>query len=173
MLDLTPPMRLKAAPNDRVVRPNQFERRAVALKPRRHLGRTDDVGEHDGAQSGIDRGRSRIAGRPRIADPAEERLDGDKVDRNDRVGDLAMRLTMDLLCGSLIGRMDEAKGGAVSLVEPVGHILDPVPVLDVDIPAVRLGDVRLLHSTQVVAVHEDRQAVSLVRQPSFPGRGAG
>ena len=53
VLDLAPAMRLEPAPNNCVVRPNQFERRAVA-EPRRHLGRTDDVGEHDRAQRGVD-----------------------------------------------------------------------------------------------------------------------
>jgi hypothetical protein len=62
-----------------------------------------------------------------------------------------MRFTMVLLCSWFIRRTDETKGGAVPLIEPVGHILDPVPVLDVDIPAVRFGDIRLLHPTQVVA----------------------
>ena len=33
-------------------------------------------------------GRDRVRGRARIADTAEERLDGGKIDRNDGVGDL-------------------------------------------------------------------------------------
>jgi hypothetical protein len=78
MLDLAPTVSLKSAPDKRVVRPHEFERRAVA-KARRHLGRTDDVGEHDGPQSGI-HSRGRARGRARIANAAEERLDGGKIE---------------------------------------------------------------------------------------------
>ena len=52
-------------------------------------------------------------GRARIADAAEERLDGGEIDRNDGVGDLAVRLAMDALGGRGVRRMDEAEGGAV------------------------------------------------------------
>ena len=47
--DLSSTRKSEPAPNQGVVRPHQFERRAVA-EARRHLGRTDDVGEHDSAQ---------------------------------------------------------------------------------------------------------------------------
>ena len=57
------------------MRPHEFERRAVA-ETRRHLGRTDNVGEHDRAQPGVHRGRRCARGRAWIADAAEERLDG-------------------------------------------------------------------------------------------------
>ena len=76
------------------MRPHEFERRAVA-KARRHLGRTDDVGEHDGPQSEIHGGSRCARCRARIADAAEERLDGGKIDRNDGVGDFTMRLTIN------------------------------------------------------------------------------
>ena len=49
MLDLAPAVRVEPPTDQRVVRPNQFERCAVA-EARRDLGRTDDVGEHDVAQ---------------------------------------------------------------------------------------------------------------------------
>ena len=121
MLDLAPAVRLKSAPDQRVMRPHEFERRAVA-ETRRHLGRTDDVGEHDGPQPGIHRGRSRARRRARIADAAEERLDGGKIDRNDGVGDCAMRLTDGRARRScVIRRMDEAEGGAILLVEPISQ----------------------------------------------------
>src|SRR5580698_7124105 len=67
-------------------------------------------------------------------------------------GDRAMRLAMDLLCGRGVRRMDEAEGGAVVLVEPIGHVFYAVSVLNVDVPAVRLGDVVRLQAAQVVAV---------------------
>ena len=70
---------------------------------------------------------------------AEERLNRCKIDRNDCVGDFAMRFTMDSLGGGRIGCVDETKGGAAILVEPIGHVFDAVSVLDVDIPAVGLG----------------------------------
>jgi hypothetical protein len=139
MLDLASTVSLKSAPDKGVVRPHEFERRAVA-KARRHLGRTDDVGEHDGPQSGI-HSRGRARGRARIADAAEERLDGGKIDRNDGVGDCAVRLTMDALGGLRIRRMDEAEGGAILLIEPIGNVFYAVSILNVDVPTVRLCDV--------------------------------
>ena len=157
-----PPCAVEPAPDQRVVRPNQLERRAVA-KPRRHLGRTDDVGEHDGAQPRINRRRGGSRRCARIADSAEERLDRGEIDRHDRVGDLAMRFTMDSLGGGGVGRVDQTEGGAALLVEPIGHVFDPVPVLDVDIPAVGLGDLLCRRAAQVMAVNEDRQTVFLVR----------
>ena len=79
--------------------------------------------------------------------------------------DLTMRLTMDPLRGCLVRRMHQAKGGAAPFIKPVSHVLDPVPALDVDIPAVRFSDIRLRQPAQVVAVHEDGQGVSFVRAP--------
>src|ERR1700722_20869089 len=70
VLDLAPAERLKPAPDERVMRPHQFKRRAVA-KPRRHLGRTDEVGEHDGAQPRIHSGLRRALSRARIANAPE------------------------------------------------------------------------------------------------------
>jgi hypothetical protein len=55
--------------------PHGFERRAVA-QTRGHLGRTDNVGEHDGPQPGVHGGRRCARGRAWIADAAEEGLDG-------------------------------------------------------------------------------------------------
>ena len=112
MLDLAPTVRLKPAPDQCVMRPHEFERRAVT-ETRRHLGRTDNVGEHDGPQPGVHGGSDCARGRARIADAAEERLDGGKIDRNDGVGDFTMRLTMDSLGGRGVRRMDEAEGGAI------------------------------------------------------------
>jgi hypothetical protein len=60
--------------------------------------------------------------------------------------------------------MDEAEGGAVVLVEPIGHVFYAVSVLNVDVPAVRLGDVVRLQAAQVVAVHENWHVVSRGRR---------
>src|SRR5580658_5254841 len=106
MLDLAPTVRLKPAPDQRVMRPHEFERRAVT-ETRRHLGRPDDVGEHDCSQPGVYGGRGCARGRAWIADAAEERLDRSKIDRNDGIGDFTMRLTMDSLGGRGVRRMDE------------------------------------------------------------------
>jgi hypothetical protein len=151
---------LKPAPDQRVMRPHELERRAVA-KARGHLGRTDDVSEHDGAQSGVHNGLGSARRRTRIADTAEKCLDSRKIDRDDGVGDLAMRLTMDSLGGFGIRRVDEAEGGAIVLVEPIRHVFYAVSILDVDIPAVRLSDVLRLQTTQIVAVHKNRHAIPL------------
>jgi hypothetical protein len=94
------------------MRPYQFERRAVA-ETRRHLGRTNYVGEHDGPQPRVHGGLRCTRGRAWIADAAEERLDGGKIDRNDGVGDFTMRLPMDSLGGGRVRRVDEAEGGAI------------------------------------------------------------
>ena len=163
MLDLAPTVSLESAPDKRVVRPHEFERRAVA-KARRHLGRTDDVGEHDGPQSGIHGGSRCARCRARIADAAEERLDGGKIDRNDGVGDFTMRLTMDSLGGRGVRCMDEAEGGAILLVKPIGHVFYAVSVLNVHVPAVRLGDVVRPQAAQIVAVHKNRHVISLGRR---------
>ena len=124
MLDLAPAVRLKPAPDQRVMRPHEFERRAVT-ETRRHLGRTDDVGEHDGPQPGVYGGGGRTWCRARIADAAEERLDSGKINRNDGVGDFTMGLTMDPLGGRGVRRMDEAEGGAILLIEPIGLYFTP------------------------------------------------
>jgi hypothetical protein len=70
-----------------------------------------------------------------------------------------MRLTMDTLGGGGVRRMDETEGGAIALVEPIGHVFYAVSILDVDVPAVRLGDIIRLQAAQVVAVHENRHAI--------------
>jgi hypothetical protein len=163
MLDLAPAVRLKPAPDQRIMRPHEFERRGVT-QTRGHLGRTDNVGEHDGPEPGVHGGRRCARGRAWIADAAQERLDGGKIDRNDGVGDLTMRLTMDELGGGGVRRMDEAEGGAIVFVELIGHVFYAVSILDVDIPAVRLRDVARLQAAQVVAVHENRHVISLGRR---------
>src|SRR4029077_628673 len=152
--------------------------RAVT-EARRHLGRPDDVGEHDGPQPGVYRwggcalGRARgrhtsqetlPRGRARIADAAKERLDGGKIDRNDGVGDFTMRLTMDSLGGRGVRRMDEAEGRTILLVKPIGHVFYSVSVLNVHVPAVRLGDILRLRYAQGAAGHENRHVISLGRR---------
>ena len=138
--------------------PHQFERRAIA-EARGHLRRADDVGEHDGAQAGIHGRRGNPRNCPGIADAAEERLNRGKIDRDNGIGDFAVRLSMDSLGGGRVGRMDETEGGAILLIEPISHVFDPVPVLNIDVPAVSLGDILRLRSPQVVAIHEYRHVV--------------
>ena len=72
-----------------------------------------------------------------------------------------MRLPMDPLGGGGVRRMDEAEGGTILLIEPIGHVFYAVPVLNIDVPAVRLSDVLRLQTTQVVAVHKNRHAIPL------------
>ena len=79
---------------------------------------------------------------------------------------------MDALGGFGVRRVDEAEGGAIVLVEPIGHVFYAVSVLNVDVPAVRLGDVVRLQAAQVVAVHENRHVISLGRRGGWiPLRG--
>jgi hypothetical protein len=97
----------------------------------------------------------------RIADAAEERLDGGKIDWNDGVRDFAVRLPVHSLGGRGVRRMNETEGGAVALIEPIGHVFDSVAVLNVDVTTVRLGDIIGLHAAQVMAIHVDRHAIPL------------
>jgi hypothetical protein len=73
-----------------------------------------------------------------------------------------MRLTMDSLGGGRIRRMDEAERSTIVFIEPIGHVFYAVSILDVDVPAVRLGDIIRLQSAQVVAVHENRHVIPTV-----------
>ena len=66
-----------------------------------------------------------------------------------------MCFAMDPLGGGGVRRMNEAEGGSAILVKPIGHVFDPVAVLNVDVRPVRLGDVLSLQAAQVVAVHVD------------------
>ena len=154
--------------HERVVRPDEIERRRVA-KPHGHLGRPDDVGEHHGAKSGIDGRRRRAAcgRRKRIADASEERLDRGEVDRDDGAGDPTMRVPMDALGRGGVRGMDEAEAGAALFVEPVGDVLDALAVLDFQVAAAGLGDVLMRQPAHVVAIHEDRHAR---RSASMPRR---
>ena len=161
MLDLASAVCLKPTPNQRVMRPHEFKRRAVT-QTRRHLRRTDDVREHDGPQPGVYGGGGRAWRRTWIADAAEECLDSGKIDWNDGVGDFTMRLTMDSLGGFGVRRVDEAERGAIPLIEPIGHVFYAVSVLNVDVPTVRLCDVVRLEAAQVVTVHENRHGISSV-----------
>jgi hypothetical protein len=52
------------------------------------------------------------------------------------------------------------EGGAIVFVEPIAHVFYAVSILDVDVPAVRLGDIIRLQPAQVVAVHENRHEIS-------------
>jgi hypothetical protein len=85
-----------------------------------------------------------------------------------------MRFTMDPFGRCRIGRMDEAEGRMTLLVEPVGHVFYAVPVLNVDVPAVRGGDVLRRRSWQVVAIHKDRhfalhrQLLRKISAPAWP-----
>src|SRR5438067_875158 len=66
-----------------------------------------------------------------------------------------MRLAMHPLSGSRVRRIDEAEIGAALVVEPIGHVLDPVSLLDFEVFAVRLGDAFGGHAGHVVAIHKD------------------
>src|SRR5207302_5198033 len=86
---------------------------------------------------------------------AEERLDCSEINRDDVGRDFAMRLSMHPLSGSHVRRIDQAEIGAALVVEPVGHVLDPVSPLDFEVFAVRLGDAFGGHAGHVVAIHKD------------------
>jgi len=92
VLDLSPAVRGEPAPDEAVVHADYLKCRGVA-EPRRHLGRTDDVGEHDGAQSGIPFRDGGTRRRFRIADAAEERLNRSKIDRDDVGRNFSVRLS--------------------------------------------------------------------------------
>src|SRR6516162_8832276 len=95
-----------------------------------------------------------------MADAAEKGFDCREVDSDDVRRDLSVSLSVDLLGGSSVGSVHQAKPGPTVLIEPVGHILDAVLVLNLKIPAMRVGD-RVgdrvgSHVAHIVSVHEYR-----------------
>jgi hypothetical protein len=149
-LTLAPTMYMEPAPYQRVMHPHQFECRNVA-EAARHFGRAHDVGEHDGAQPGIDFRLAAAGGGARIADAAEERLDGGKIDQDDGIGDLPMRLAMDVLGGRGIGCIDQTESGSALVVTPVGNVFDPEFSLNFHVLVVRTGDIFLSRLLKVPA----------------------
>ena len=139
---------------------DQLERGRVA-EAHRQFGGADYVGEHDGAQPGMHSGNRGALGCFGIADAAKKRLHHRKIDGNDVVGHLAVGLAMDPLSRRGVGRLNQAEIGAARAVEPVSQVLDPVPVLDLQVLAMCLGDALGCHAAHVVAIHEDRQAALL------------
>src|SRR6516164_10961761 len=138
VLDLSPAMGCEPAPDEAVVHADYIKCRSVA-EPGRHLGRADDVGEHDGAQAASRLRASGARSRFGIADAAEECLDRGEIHCDDVGRNFAMRLAMDLLGGCRVRRVDQTEAGAAALVEPVSHVPDVVLVLYCEVFAVRLG----------------------------------
>ena len=110
---------------------------------------------------------------PRIANTAEERLDRGEIDRNDVGGDFAMRFAVDVRRRRRVGRIDQAEAGAAVRVKPIGHVFDPVFVLNLEVLAMRFGDILGRHIAHVVAVHENRHggAHSLLIRGIWDPRG--
>jgi hypothetical protein len=67
-----------------------------------------------------------------------------------------MGLAVNVRGGRGVGRFHKAKAGAAIRVVPIGHVFDPVLVLDLEIPAVRFCHILGRSAAHVVAVHEDR-----------------
>jgi hypothetical protein len=162
VLHLAPAMRGKPAAYEAIMHPHELKCGDVA-ETGRQLGRTDDVGDQDGAQSCIHVWRRGFCGVPRIADAPEERLHSREIDANDLRGDLAVRFAMDLLRGGRVGCLDQAEARTAFRVVPVGEVLDSVLVLNFQVLPVRFRDMFGCHSVQVMAVHEDRHDGSDVR----------
>src|SRR6516162_6194095 len=91
-----------------------------------------------------------------MADAAEKGFDCREVDSDDVCRDLSVSLSVDLLGGSSVGSVHQAKPGPTVLIEPVGHILDAVLVLNLEVPAMRGGDRFGGHVAHIVSVHEYR-----------------
>ncbi len=106
--------------------------------------------------TGIHVGSNRTRCRLGIADATEERLHRGEIDRDNVGRDFAMRLAVHPLGSCGVGRVDQAEIGTALLVEPVGHVLDPVSVLDFEILAMRLSDAFGGQAVHVVTIHEDR-----------------
>jgi hypothetical protein len=127
------------------------------MSPSRNVifGRANDVGYQHTAQARVHDRLGVARGQPRIADAAEERLDRGEIDRDNVGRDLAVSLTMTMrgCCG--IRCFDEAKACATRLVVPIGHVFDPVLVLDFKTPAVRFGHALGRCAADVVVVHKD------------------
>ncbi len=129
-------MLLQRPPDNRIVRPDQLDRPGVA-ELRRHLGRPDHVGEHDGAEGGVV-DRLGVC-RGRIVDAAEKCLDRRQVDLDHFVGHVAMGLGMDPVGGLLVRRIDQTERRLALGIVPVGQELHAVLVLDFQVLDVQLG----------------------------------
>jgi hypothetical protein len=73
--------------------------------------------------------------------PAKKRLDRRQGDLDDLAGNQPMRLAVNALGRFGVRRVHQAKRGPTPLVEPVGQELDAVLILNLQILAMRLGDV--------------------------------
>ena len=82
VLYLASTVRGKSAPDKSIVHAHQLERRGVA-EACRHLGRANDVGEHDGPQPGTHFRRSGTREPAGIANAAKECLYRSEIDRDD------------------------------------------------------------------------------------------
>ena len=141
------------------MRPHEFERRAVT-ETRRHLGRTDDVGEHDGPQPGIHRGRDRAGAargspmRPRNASTVARSTGMMALG----ISPWASRWTRSAVAGSGAWTRQKATHFAHRTNRPcIFRRVGP----ECRLPAVRLSDILRLRSAQVVAVHVNRHVISL------------
>src|SRR5262245_32603744 len=108
----------------------------------------------------------------RMADAAKKGFDHGEVDRNDLRRDFAVSLPVDPLGSGHIGGINQAKPGTADVVEPVGHIVDPVLALHLEVPAVRGGNRFRGHVAHLVSVHKYRHGAPLRWMP-WGGEPAG
>jgi hypothetical protein len=67
-----------------------------------------------------------------------------------------MRFAVDVRRSRRVGRVNQAKAGAAIRVIPISHVFDPVFVLNLEVLAMRFGNIFGRHIAHVMAVHEDR-----------------
>jgi hypothetical protein len=106
--------------------PHKLKRRSVA-EAHRHLGRSDDIREHNSTQPGIHLQGNRTRGRDFTIAPRDA-----PAQRSPRLAHRPGRI------------------GAALVVEPIGHILDPVSVLDLEVFAMCFGNVLGTHAAYAV-----------------------
>ena len=133
----------QAPPDDRVVGPNDIET-SIVTELIADDGRSFNVGEHDGAQSGIRAGswtvyRGSIGG---FGLPvAQERREARLFNPDDVVRHQAVSFLVTGLGGVGAWGIDKAVCFAFGTVEPVGEVTDAVLVLDLEIARMCCSDV--------------------------------
>lgn len=100
-----------------------------------------------------------------LMNASEKCLDGRQRDLDHFTGNKTMRFAMYTLRGFGIRRIDQTERGSAPLVIPVGEELHPIPILNRQIPAMRLGDVFSGCPRKIMPVHEDSHVRASFGEP--------
>src|SRR4051812_5110544 len=82
----------------------------------------------------------------RVGDAPEKSLDSGQIDRNHLSSHMPMSVRVNSLGRMLIWSIDQTKRGPSALVEPVGKELDPILLLNRQVPQMHVSDLIGCHS---------------------------